>query len=511
MKILNDEQKEICKKCFEYFVDTKNVYKPSYNILKYTISRRQFLLYSEIYYNMLANIEEKSLYDNIIKTKKNNKFEQLKNKYREAFIKYIKNEDTEEYYDEVAISSRISVATAKRYPMHYYDKYATDKERQIFDKIRIQKKNQTLEQKEKQTKEKYKDIFDVCVKSDFDDNQINNLTEKYSVSSKTIKNYTNNYYDKYATSDEKNKCDEAKIKHRENNARYVKIFNHILNMDKMEDILLYLINQKNLNRTYLKTSINPYVISYPETDVNKLNKIIDVYYSYIDHRNKKEDAIKLKKEEENIRKTQAKKNISDKMLKQKQTIMDLIKIIEDYNESSNLDYRIYCKEKNISIKKFTIALKITAKFDKKNYLKFIEKLRKYNQKLYNKETQIIFRIIIEIRNNEKFGIIDYYNITKINLNELNIIAKKVCTKTDYVIFNEFYEKYKNDELVNPSLLIKASYLINSYGNQVELDRKQKIKIINSLVKEDIPITKYTYLEMIKKELEEKPKQKQKVA
>ena len=282
-------------------------------------------------------------------------------------------------------------------------------------------------------------------------------------------------------------------------------------MDKMEDILLYLINQKNLNRTYLKTSINPYVISYPETDVNKLNKIIDVYYSYIDHRNKKEDAIKLKKEEENIRKTQAKKNISDKMLKQKQTIMDLIKIIEDYNESSNLDYRIYCKEKNISIKKFTIALKITAKFDKKNYLKFIEKLRKYNQKLYNKETQIIFRIIIEIRNNEKFGIIDYYNITKINLNELNIIAKKVCTKTDYVIFNEFYEKYKNDELVNPSLLIKASYLINSYGNQVELDRKQKIKIINSLVKEDIPITKYTYLEMIKKELEEKPKQKQKVA
>ena len=159
MKILNDEQKEICKKCFEYFVDTKNVYKPSYNILKYTISRRQFLLYSEIYYNMLANIEEKSLYDNIIKTKKNNKFEQLKNKYREAFIKYIKNEDTEEYYDEVAISSRISVATAKRYPMHYYDKYATDKERQIFDKIRIQKKNQTLEQKEKQTKEKYKYIF----------------------------------------------------------------------------------------------------------------------------------------------------------------------------------------------------------------------------------------------------------------------------------------------------------------------------------------------------------------
>ena len=92
-----------------------------------------------------------------------------------------------------------------------------------------------------------------------------------------------------------------------------------------------------------------------------------------------------------------------------------------------------------------------------------------------------------------------------------MIAKKVCTKTDYIVFNKFYEKYKNDELVNPSLLIKASYLINSYGNQVELDRKQKMKIINSLVKEDIPITKYTCLEMIKKELEKKTKQKQKVA
>ena len=509
--MLSKEQIEICKNCFNYYIDTGNIYKPFYNILKYQISRRQFLLYSEIYYNNCADNQERIMYENIIKKGKNNKYEQLRLKYYDAFLTYIKNEDTEEYYKDIALSSRVSIATAKRYPIHYYDKYASDSERQIFDEIRIKKKNQEREQKENKVKEKYKKIFDTCVESDFDEKEIEKLTEKYSISPKTIKNYTNNYYNEYATKEEKKICDESKIKHKENNARYVKIFNRILTMDKIEDILLYLINQKNLNRTYLKTSINPYVISYPDTDVNKLNKIIEVYYNYISHRNEKETIIRLKKEAELKKIEEQKKIQNDRLYDQKRRITNLMKIIRNYNETDYLNFVNYCEENNISLKKFDLALRVTSKIDKQTYLKFIKKIRKYNQNLYSEETPIIFELIIELKNNEKFGIIDYYNITKINLNELNMIAKKVCTKTDYIVFNKFYEKYKNDELVNPSLLIKASYLINSYGNQVELDRKQKMKIINSLVKEDIPITKYTYLEMIKKELEKKPKQKQKVA
>lgn len=509
--MLSKEQIEICKNCFNYYINTENIYKPFYNILKYKISRRQFLLYSEIYYNNCANTQEKIIYEKIIKKRKNNKYEQLRVKYYDAFLTYIKNEDTEEYYNDIARSSRVSISTAKRYPMHYYDKYATDSERQIFDEIRIDKKNKKQEQKENKLKEKYKKIFDICVESDFDEKGIEKLTEKYSVSPKTIKNYTNNYYNEYATKEEKEIYDESKIRYKENNARYVKIFNRILTMDKIEDILLYLISQKNLNRTYLKTSINPYVISYPDTDVNRLNKIIDIYYNYISHRNEKETIIRLKKETELKRIEEQKKIQNDRLYNQKRKIANLIKLIRNYNETDYLNYINYCEENNISLKKFDLAVRITSKIDRQTYLKFIKKIRKYNQNLYSEETSIIFELIIELKNNEKFGIVDYYDITKMNLNKLNMIAKKVCTKTEYIVFNKFYEKYKNDELVNPSLLIKASYLINSYGNQVELDKKEKSKIINSLIKKNIPITKYTYLEMIKKELEENTKQKQKVA
>lgn len=511
MNNLSNEQRELCKNCFNYFVDSKNVYKPTYNISKYQISRRQFLLYAEIYYNLYATEIEKNMYDNIIKNKKNNKFEQLKNKYREAFIMYIKNEDTEEYYNDVALSSRISIQTAKRYPMHYYDKYASDEERKIFDQIKKNKQEKNILNRQNQTKEKYKEMFDTCVESNFDEEQIDNLTEKYSVSLKTVKNYTNNYYDKYATKEEQEKYQIAKEKHKENNARYVKIFNHILSMDKIEDILLYLINQKNLNRTYLKTSINPYSISYPNADINKLNKIIDIYYNYVEYRNKKEKLKKQQKEEKIKKEQQEKKIISNKILEQKRKIINLVKMVKSFNQSDYLSYIEYCKDNNISLKNFNCALKVTFKIDKKTYLEFINKLRKYNQKKYIKEFTILSEIIINLKNNDKFGIIDYYNMTKINLNELNMIAKKVLKKEDYLIFSEFYEKYKNDELINPNILIKASYMINSYGNQVELTKEQKSNIIDYLSKNEIPITKYTYLEMIKRTIEEKPKQKKKVA
>lgn len=511
MNNLSNEQIELCQKCFNYFVDSNNVYKPAYNISKYQISRRQFLLYAEIYYNLYATEQEKNMYDNIIKNKKNNKFEQLKNKYREAFIMYIKNEDTEEYYNEVALSSRISIQTAKRYPMHYYDKYASDEERTLFDQAKINKKEQTSETKKNQMKEKYKEIFDTCVESNFNEEKIDDLTEKYSLSPKTVKNYTNNYYEKYATEEEKAKYQVAKVKHRENNARYVKIFNHILNMDKIEDILLYLINEKNLNRTYLKTSINPYIMSYPDADIDKLNKIIDIYYNYIEYRNQKNKLTK-QKEEENKKKIEQEKNIvSNKIIEQKRKIVKLIKIVRKFNQSDHLNYIEYCKENNINIKNFKIALKLTAKIDKKTYFEFINKIRKYNQKKYIKEFTILSEIIMNLKNNEKFGMIDYYNITKINLNELNMIAQKVCEKEDYILFNKFYEKYKSDELINPNLLIKASYMINSYGNQIELTTEDKTKMIEYLLKDEIPVTKCTYLEMIKRELEEKPKQKKKVA
>ena len=510
-RMSDSNKKQIYKQCFYSFIEDKNTYRPVYNVANFQIERRQFLLFVETYHNLYASYEEKLLYKSVINLKKNNKFEKLKNRYHEAFIMYLKNEDTDEFYESLAQESRVSIDTAKRYPFHYYDKYASDEEREIFDQVKLEKKEENETQKEQENIEKLKYMFDACVNSNFDDEKIDKLTEKFSISPQTVKNYINNYYDRYANDYEKEQYNIAKEKQKENNARYVKIFNHILKMNKTEDILLYLVQQKNLNRTYLKTSINPYLMSYPEADGERLTRIVETYYNYISYRNKKDEISKQKIEETNKKIEQEKQIVQTKIEKQKKLILELIKLVKNYNNSEYKSYIDYCNEKEINLKNFEYALKLTAKLDKKIYSDFINKTRIQNRKKYTEEYDALSALIAGLKENEKFGILDYYDITKMNLDELNIIAKKVCERSDYQIFERFYEKYHSDKTINPATLLKASYLINSYGSQIELNDKTRAKIIADLKEQEIPITKNTYLEGIKRTIEQSiNKQKLKV-
>jgi len=504
-KMSESQRKQIYKRCFYDFIEHKNTYKPVYSLDGFQIERRHFLLCVESYCDLYATYEEKRLYKTVISLRKNNKFERLKDKYQEAFVMYLKGTDTEDYYYFLAQESRISIETAKRYPFHYYDKYASDEEREMFDQVRLAKKEQNSNQKEEETKEKLKHMFDTCVQSNFDEEKIDNLTEQYSISPKTVKNYINNYYDKYASNEEKEQYQVAKQKQKENNARYVKIFNHILKMKKIEDILLYLVNQKNLNRTYLKTSINPYIMSYPDVDGNRLNQIVDIYYNYISYRNKKEEMDRKKIEQTKKEIELEKATITNKIEKQKQFALQLIKLVKKYNSSEYKSYIDFCKDNKISLKNFEYALKLTAKIDKKTYTMFINKARKQNREEYAEEYAILLEIVNGLKENKKFGLLDYYNITKMNLDELNIIAKKICSREEYKKFESFYQKYRNERTVNPATLIKASYMINSYGSQIELDDKTRFSIIENLKTQDIPINKVTYLEAIKKEIEKQEK------
>lgn len=505
-------QKQLYRDCFYALIEDNNKYKPVYNVKGMKLDRRTFLLCVGAYYDAYATIEEKRIYNKIINGQKNNKFEQLKNKYRESFIMYLKGEDTEDYYISLAEQSRISVETAKRYPFHYYDKYASDEEREIFDQVRLAKKEQDNSEKEEATKMKLKHMFDTCVQSNFDEEKIDNLTETYSISPKTVKNYINSYYDRYANDEEKEQYNIAKQKQKENNARYVKIFNHILKMKKIEDILLYLVNQKNLNRTYLKTSINPYIMSYPDVDVARLNQIVDTYYNYISYRNKKEELAKKKIEQTNREIEREKQVVNIKIEKQKQLLLQLIKLVKKYNSSEYSSYVEFCQKNKIDLNRFEHALKLTAKIDKKTYAIFINKTRKQNREKYGKEYLVMQELVEGLKTNKKFGLLDYYNITKMSLDELNIIAKKICNSEDYKIFEEFYQKYRNERTINPATLIKASYMISSYGDQIELDDKTRLSIIANLKKQNTPINKVTYLEAIKKEIEKcESMQKVKVA
>lgn len=511
------QQQSLYKKCFDLFVDNQDTYKPTYNVDGYQIERRYFLLYVQTYYENYSTYDERRLYNAIVSSKKDNKFEKLKNRYRDAFIMYMKNEDTEEYYDYLANEARISVQTAKRYPFHYYDKYASDEERQLFDEMKNNKSVEAVEQRENNIKDKLKYMFDVCVNSKFSDDTIEQLTEKYSISPKTVKNYVNHYYDTYASDEEKNKYQKSKNEvkiQRENNARYVKIFNYILKESSLQKIILYLL-KNNITVSYLKTSLNLYKQTYPEINTEKIINTINSYINYLKYRKSKElEKTELNKkaiEKEAIIEKQ-KKYVEQKIEKQKELILNLIQLVKAYNKSQYKDYKQFCVKYKISPKQFKCAVRITSRADKETYNQYLNKIVTQNKKQYPEETKIIEKIINGIKETPKFTLLDYYYITKMNLEDLNEFAKKICTIEEYNIFNKFYEKNKTEKTINPSIVVKAEYMINSYGEQIQLDDDTRQAIVSKLQEDNIPITPKIYLEAVRRKIELiSQKQKTKVA
>lgn len=503
------EQQSLYKKCFDLFVDNQDTYKPTYSVNGYQIERRYFLLYVQTYYNLYSSHDERRLYDTVVSAKKDNKFEKLKTRYREAFMMYIRHQDTEDYYEYLANEARISIQTAKRYPFHYYDKYASDEERQMFDEVKNVKVEATVEQRENNTKQKLKYMFDSCVNSKFSEDTVENLTEKYSISPKTVKNYVNQYYDTYANNEEKNKFQEIKQeikKQRENNSRYVKIFNYILDNPSLDKSVVYLLNQR-VSATYLKTSINPYKQTYPDVDTSKIEKVINSYIKYLEYRKQKQ----IQKQEMSKMIEKQKQVVEQKIVKQKELILNLVQLVKAYNKSQFKSYEQFCTKYKIKPTQFECAIKVTAKADKEVYKQYLNKIRMQNRKKYSDETKIILKLIANIKENTKYSLLDYYYMTKNNLEELNLIARKVCTIEEYTLFNKFYEKYKNEKTVNPAIIIKAEYTINSYGEQIELDDNTRQNIINTLKENNIPITPKIYLEAVRRKIDLHDKQKSKVA
>lgn len=507
-RLSKNDQIQLYKDCFDVFVDSQDTYKPIYNINGYQIERRYFLLYVQTYNDMYASYDERRLYNTITATKKDNKFEKLRNRYHEAFIMYIKNQDTEEYYEYLAKEARISIQTAKRYPSHYYDKYASDEERELFDQVKNDKVENAVEQREINNREKLKYIFDTCVNSKFNEDKIEELTEKYTISPKTVKNYLSQYYDMYASQEEKEKYNNVRIvikKERENNARYVKIFNYILNEPSISKSVIFLLEQKDITDTYLKTSINPYKLSYPGVDTTKIEKVIEQYTKYIQYREAKKvrdkQLQKIADTKEKILEKQ-KVAIEQKISKQKELIIGLVNLVKAYNKSQYKNYEQFCAKYKIKLPQFECAIRVTAKADKEVYEQYQNKTKIQNRKKYVNETKEILQVIDAIKQNEKFSLLDYYYITKRSLENLKEISKQICTIDEYNIIEQFYEKNKNEKTINPAVIIKAEYVINSYGEQIELDDNTRLQIVNSLKEDNIPITPKIYLEAVRREIEQ---------
>lgn len=513
------EKKLIYKACFDLFVNNEQSYKPTYYINGYEIDRRNFVIFKQAYYDEYANFSERRQYDQMMIRRRNNRYEKVQSRYKEAFEAYINKRDTEDFYARLANKSMVSIETAKRYPEFYYEKYATDEEKAIYEDIKELNVEQKKNIKELTIKEKLKYMFDVCVNSEFDSEKIEMLTEKYSISPKTIKNYLIKYCELYASQEEIEAYKYAKRMYEEKNRKsidnkpienkepYVNIFNRILQIDNTREVIYYLLNQK-MDVLYLKSSVEQFSNSFPERNIAKIKDALNHYEKYLEY--KRISDIKEAKEnkiKENIIKLEKKKQ-QLKIEKQKRIILKYIAIIKDYNNCNYKNYLNYCTKKNITKKQFETALKITKRFNKPVYDKYAEKVKLQNQKAYPDKTLEITSIVNSIKENN-FELVNYYESTNMNFDEILSFSRKILKDEDIEILKNYIERNKPNPNFNIKDLTKNDFIIMDYGKQNEITEEKSKKIVSFLSDKNIPINDKTYLSALR--ILENKKQKKKVA
>lgn len=519
------EKIDIYKQCFDLFVNNEQSYKPIYYINGYEIDRRNFLIFKQAYYEELATYNEKKQYDQMLVKRRNKRYERVQTRYKEAFTAYINKTDSDDFYERLSLKSSVSLDTAKKYPELYFEKYATDEEKRMYIEVKNTKEETKEVIKEKNVREKLKYMFDLCINSNFDEAKIETLTERYSISPKTIKNYVLKYCEMYATEEELvsyNKARQNLLEKRkvisiptstENNARYVNIFNQLLICQNVKQAMYYLLKEK-VDITYLRTSLNPYTISFPETNTKKLEIIIDYYTKYLEYKKnndlKIEQARKINEIENKIKIVNIQKS-KLKIQKAKKIITNLINVIKDYNASNYKSSISFCAKKNITIELFNKALEVVKKYNKTIYNQYIQKEKLQNQKANPEATLQIKQILLKIEEKD-FEIIDYYKITNMDFDELLELSNRVCNTDEIKIIQDFVDKNKPKQGFDVNKILNKEFIMVDYGKTIKITGEVTQKIIDYLNKFNIPINDKTYISALRREVYvESKKQMRKIA
>lgn len=474
--LTNEELYNISKLCFNLFLSTEYSYKPNYFIEGYEIDRSDFIKLKQTYYGNYANKEEQMLHDQMKANRRNVK---VQNRNKQAFEAYINNKATDEFYKKLAEDSNVTEKTIRNAPKKYYEDFATSEQKTLYEEKQKEIENQNHEQKIAQIREKLKYIFDICINSNFDVNQIEMLTEKYSISPKTVYNYVLKYCELYANEEELNRYKETKRKINKTKATKQKskttlFIERLINLTPVESVN-YLIAKKVSLAKFINI-INIYLKENKNASSEELTKIYREYSKYINKR--KEEKTKIIK-----------------------SITDAINLVNEYVESNYKNYKIFASKKGKTLEEFETSLKITKKYKEAIYKKFLEKqilIVKEKHKKENKEVAKIITTILEKLESGRLEILDYYDITNLSFEELLENAKLMCKKEEYNKIDNFVKSNIPDPQFDDKSLLKSNFTLMSYGNVIEFNPKYNKKVIEFLQKKNIPVNNVTFLSAVRK-------------
>ena len=471
-------------------------------------------------------------------------------KEKEIVLKYIFNyfikvslEQTE--IEKLAQKLSLTPETLKKYYKYYISEYLTEtkqKEIKVFEEQVAKKKREKLNQqkqedlikkgltlphdnpvlleiKHKKVNVMWEDendriivlkyIYDYCIRNLFARKYTKSLGDRFGFPQgiKLIEKYAKEYALTYLHMSEegyeqkRKECREQLLIATKQNMKNNKkiIYERILSAKTVEEVVK-IVDNCNFTANELRAAISDYIIVHQNNDDEKQRILKEKLSEYTKYKSK-QYKIEREKHEKIIRE-------QEKLAK----LENAIKTIEWFiSETHYNNTEEFCDDNIINREQFSYYVELVREKKPELYEKYLERKQQIQSKSYAVITKDIKYIVHLLKTGieenglvRQFDLIDYYLITKMDLNEINQIAKQILGPKDHKLFKEFIIKYlsltkQNYKDIKDILSEKTEINcakdtrgISIPGTGQVISQETKEKLINYLTINKIPVNRKTY-------------------
>lgn len=352
-------------------------------------------------------------------------------------------------------------------------------------------------------------IYNYCEQNQYDEQAIVCLGERFGYLrySNKILEYAKEYaitYLKISSEEYKKRKEEygkARLRqyYQERETKSKKIFTNLLNAKTLEEIIK-VIENSDTTISSIRSLLGHYVMLHHNNDIEIeqiLRKKITMYTNYTHEllmKQKEEEARRLQEEQDKKDLPEARKCIN--------------KFVKDQKTETKEQF---CASYNIEEKTFDYYLKVLQRKDIDLYNKYQEKIRNSRRKAFELITKEIKYIVHLLKNGieengiiRPFDLIDYYMITKRDINETLKYGRLILNEKDAQILKLFIKKNDTGSVYNPKdieLILKERVEVYSQkdkngvvipGTGEVFPDEYKLKLIEFLKQKNIPVNRKTY-------------------
>lgn len=352
-------------------------------------------------------------------------------------------------------------------------------------------------------------IFHYCEQNQYDEQAIKFLSESFGFSkySKKIEQYAKEYavsYLKISSEEfEKRKEEYLKIRmkkfYQERETKSKRIMNNLLEAKTLEEII-EVIETSDTTVSSIRSLLGHYVMLHHNNDEKieqNLRTKISMYTAYL-----REQAQKKKEQEE--RELQEKKD--------KENLPKAKKCIKKFLNDTQVETKEqFCTSHNIEESEFNYFIEVIQRQNVELYNQYQEKVKNMKRKSFELITKEIKLMVHLLKNGVEengiirpFDLIDYYMITKREVNETLKLARLILNPADTQILKLFIKKNDTGSQYNQKdieLIMKEKVEVNCKKNNNGVSipgtgelfpEESKIKLIEFLKQNNIQVNRKTY-------------------